>query len=244
MFELKLGQVYRALEQYETAEQIYSTLLENIDRYGYQKYDIYRSTLNSHGHLYRAKGDHTKAYHYFFMAVNDAISIYGHLHPHTRGLKHNLMMQYVYQKDYEKAIEAKHEMMEAYTIRHTDYSYMTSKAHNQMGTIYYVSGDFENAKQHFEKSYNMLQDLRGSNHHRTAMAQLNISYCLIQEGRIEEGNELFDTAISILESPELEFDFLASDEIRRDLPLFKEHITEALAPKFERVRQLTYSQTN
>jgi eukaryotic-like serine/threonine-protein kinase len=239
-FELKLGQVHRTLGQYETAEKIYASLLENIENYGYQRYDIYRLTLNSHGHLYRALDDHPKAYYYFNTAVNDAISIYGRLHPHTLNLKHNLMMQYVYQKDYEKAIEAGHEMMEAYTIRHTDYSLMTSKAHIKMGTIYYASGDFNNAKHHFEKSYSMVKDIKGSRHHRTAMAQLNLSFCLIQEGQIVEGNELFNTAVSILESPDLEFDFLASDEMRRDLPLFEEHTNENLAPKFERVRQIQY----
>lgn len=239
-FELKLGQVHRTLGQYETAEKIYVSLLENIENYGYQRYDIYRLTLNSHGHLYRALDDHPKAYYYFNSAVNDAISIYGHLHPHTLNLKHSLMMQYVYQKDYEKAIEAGHEMMEAYTIRHTDYSLMTSKAHIKMGTIYYASGDFDNAKHHFEKSYSMVEDIKGPMHHRTAMAQLNLSFCLIQEGRIEEGNELFNTAVSILESSDLEFDFLAYDEMRRDLPLFEEHTNEDLAPKLEKVRQLQY----
>ena len=240
-FELKLGQVHRTLGQYETAEKIYASLLENIENYGYQRYDIYRLTLNSHGHLYRALDDHPKAYYYFNTAVNDAISIYGHLHPHTLNLKHGLMMQYVYQKDYEKAIEAGHEMMEAYTIRHTDYSLMTSKAHIKMGTIYYASGDFDNAKHHFEKSYSMVEDIKGPMHHRTAMAQLNLSFCLIQEGRIEEGNELFNTAVSILESSDLEFDFLAYDEMRRDLPLFEEHTNEDLAPKLEKVRQLQYN---
>jgi eukaryotic-like serine/threonine-protein kinase len=240
-FKLKLGQTHRVLEHYELAEQTYTSLLENIKRYGYERYDIYRSTLNSYGHLYRAKGDHPNALHYFTMAVDDAASIYGDLHPKTLGLKFNQMMQYVYQSDFEKAIAAGHDMMEAYIIRHTEYSLMTAKAHNTMGTIYYASGDFENAKHHFERSYSMFEDLHGPNHHRAAKVQLNLSYCLIQEKRIEEGNELFNMAVSILESPDLEFDYLASYEITRDLPFFEEHTTEALAPKFERIRQLSYS---
>lgn len=239
-FELKLGQVFMALDQYETAEQIYASLMDKIETYGYRRHNIYRSVLNSYAHLFREKGEHERAHQYFNMALDDAISIYGHLHPHTLGLKFNLMMQYVYQKEYEKAIEAGHDMMEAYTIRHTDYSLMTGKAHFNMGSIYYASGDFKNAKLHFEKSYSMYEDFRGPMHHRTAMAQLHISYCLLQEGQIEDGNELFDTAISILESPELEFDFLSYELIKRNLLFFEDQTTETLEPKFERVRQLAY----
>lgn len=243
-FELKLGQTYWALEQNEAAEQIYFSLLEKIETNGYQRYDIYRSVLNSIGHIYRARGDHSKAQDYFTRAVEDAIAIYGNLHPHTLGLKHHQMFQYVYQNEYEKAIKAAHDMMEAYVIRHTKYSIMMGKANHHMGTIYYATGDFENAKRHYRQAVSLFEDLYGHNHHRTAKAQLHLSYCLIQEGRIDEGNELFDTAVSILESPELEFDFLSYEMITNYLLYFEKYNTEALAPKFERVRQLTYSQTN
>ncbi len=241
--QLHLANSYRALGRFESAETIYIDVLEKIEEFGYSRYDIHRSVLNSLGNLNLARKKYDAAELYYKTALDEAVKIYGELHPNSLLLKHNLMFLYVYQKDFERAVPAGHEMLRAKIARHGENNQMTADGHSIMGMIYYTAGNLENAIRHFEKSRSIFDDLLGTDHHWTVNQSIYLALTNLDAGRESAGMELFLLAESRLSDKKVIYDFFAHENFLDYIRHFEEDADSTILGKIEEIKRLA-SQIN
>jgi eukaryotic-like serine/threonine-protein kinase len=241
--QLHLAQANKALNHFENAEEIYLNLLDKIEMYGYSRYDIHRSVLNSLGNLHLSRGEYQTAYHYYNTALGEAVSIYGELHPKSLLLKHNLMFLFLYQKDFDRAIAAGHEMMTAKITRHGEHSTMTANGHSMMGLLYYVFRDYENAIHHFSLSHSIFEDLLGANHQWTTNQKFYLAFSMMSADCTRDGLEWFNAGVTILSSEGFIDDYFAFKNLEDFAVHFNENSTVDLDEKFEMIHQFTKVET-
>lgn len=242
--QLHLAKAYKALGRLETAESIYNDILEKIEEFGYSRYDIHRSVLNSIGNLHFAREEYRLAEKFFKTALDEAVAIYGELHPNSLVLKNNLMILFVYQKDFERAVPAGHEMLNAKITRHGKHSIMTADGYSILGIIYYSADDYENALLHFNKSISIFEDLLGPNHHWTINQKIYTSLILLETGRESEGKELFNKAVSDFDNPDFTYDFFAFENLKNYIRHFKDKGHPALLSYIEIINNLSSDNIN
>jgi tetratricopeptide (TPR) repeat protein len=148
------------------------------------------------------------------------------------------MFLYIYQKDYERAIDAGHEMLNAKITRHGEHSQMTAEGLSNMGRIYYVFGEYEDAIHHFEKSHSIFEDLLGPKHHWTVNQIVFLSLTKLEAGLEAEGNDLFREAVTRISSQNMTYDFYANKNLLDYLGHFEENADSSRLDKIEQIKRL------
>lgn len=176
------GLVYKALNQLTLAEEHYKYVFDLIGENVSQNIRDYMATCNNIGLVYMAKEEYDSALMYYQegMAVLESGSIetdYAHLVPYYRGtFVQNIGELFLFQKEYIKAIENLKEAIEIIASNYGSSHPDLVETYNALGDSYLNKGEFDNAKQCFDKmlelsntndlsptvSYNSLGNLFGS----------------------------------------------------------------------------------
>jgi len=236
--QLHLAQAYKALNRFETAEDIYLDLLNKIELNGFSRYDIHRSALNSIANLHLARQEYDEAYRYYNTALEEAVSIYGELHPNSLKLKSNVMYLFVHQKDYERAIEAGKDMLYAKITRHGEHSHMAAQGHASLGLFYYLAGKYDEAIKEFETSHSIFKDLLGPNHQWTVNQIVFLALTKLNSEQETEGNELFKSAVSRFDSQQVTYDFFAHGNLEHYIQHFEENTDRSMLDRIEQIKLL------
>jgi len=235
--KVDLARTYRAQKNYRQSEQIYRSVLAEIE----QDNSIYNAlgpvTLNNLAYLLKIQNRYEEAEKFYRRSLGIHEKIYGIYHANSLMILNNLASVTHSQGQFDKTEEILNRILHLKAEKYGELHWQTAKQHRALGMFYFMTKNFGKASQSFLESYKLFSS-GFPGHFSTGLTAIYTHFSQLNAQRLPVSNSLYQTGYQILKSHADSLTYRDKIMLRQLINNTKKHSQVDLSGKIENLENL------
>jgi len=236
--KVDLARTYRAQKNYRQSEQIYRSVLAELEHDNSIYNALAPVTLNNLAYLLKIQNRYEEAEEFYRRSLGLHEKIYGINHTNSLMILNNLASVTHSQGQIGKTEEILKRILHLKAEKYGDLHWQTAKQHRALGMFYYMTNNFGNASQSFLESYKLFSSGLGPGNFSTGLSAVYTHFSQLNTQRLPVSNSLYQTGYQILKSHADSLTYGNKIMLRQLINNTKKHSQVDLSGKIENLENL------
>jgi len=236
--KVDLARTYRAQKKFRQSEQIYRSVLAELEHDN----SIYNAlgpvTLNNLAYLLKIQNRYEEAEEFYHRSLGIHEKIYGINHANSLMILNNLASVTYSQGQLGKTEVILNRILHLKAEKYGDLHWQTAKQHRALGMFYYMTNNFGKASQSFLESYKLFSSGLGPGNFSTGLSAIYTHFSQLNTQHLPVSNSLYQTGYQILKTHADSLTYRDKIMLRQLINNTKKHSQVDLSGKIENLENL------